>query len=100
MGKRHHKTPGYTYKPAPIANPVVPPRPIEDFAWRILCSSCGAKGSDHRAVDGRCPRTNGWGSVYHFPSFKASGTSPEADARIDKALARYWSAKTAYRRMT
>lgn len=59
----------------------------------IRCKHCGCRYDDHR-LDGRCPRTKTYGYPAPFPSFRSAGASKEADAKLDRALAQYWSAST------
>jgi hypothetical protein len=77
-------------------------RDIDDAA---LCQHCGAKGSAHRASDGKCPPSRAWGSPVPFPRFPrpanaSAAAEAKAGAKYDKALQRYWSqATTHYSRM-
>lgn len=70
--------------------------PMSSSEDRIICTRCGCKGGEHKANDGRCPPTSSWGAAKPFPSFKHAGESPAADAKLDRALAKYWGGRQTF----
>ena len=84
------------FDPRPVPNLSEHPVPISSHEERVRCEKCGCGGNLHRQIDGRCPAVTGWGSPKKWPSFRSAGKSFEADAKLDKTLARYWSSPNTF----
>jgi hypothetical protein len=78
-------------------------RVVENSEMRVICERCGCRGEEHAGsgnplcVEGTCPSISSWGCMKPFPSFKHSGESIEADRKIDRELAKFWSSKSVFK---